>query len=290
MEETLEDTDRNIQLETAQQEHESMDQNLSKTDIKNNKSFEVKGQEMSRLGVEEVQDAKTPDTSIEVKGHEILEVVEVQDAKNADNNITELGTIRNKNANTAITADISTEDRQQKHINNGVKNNDVDNTNSFVKVQERSSISDNVLLNKPHIVNIPMTDEELGIYDDPGDSDGLSDTEIAIAADEKREKTGKVTTFENSKRTTPALGIRKSSRIGAYSKLGTVPSGYRGVANTSATFSEFDDQRSSVTWSARQPMGVFISRKRTKSGSKVKSSNQTSRIASRLGNRSAESR
>lgn len=143
--------------------------------------------------------------------------------------------------------------------------------------------------NKPHIVNIPMTDEELGIYDDPGDSDGLSDTELAIAADDHKEKTpGKVTTFKTSGSVKP--GTRKSSRIGAYSKLGPVPSGYRGVANTPAAYSEYDESKSSVRWSARKPMDIFISRKPVKSESKAKLINQSSRIASRNGHRSAESR
>jgi hypothetical protein len=40
------------------------------------------------------------------------------------------------------------------------------------------SVNSDRLFNRTHIVNIPNLEEDLGIYDDVGDCDGLSDSEL----------------------------------------------------------------------------------------------------------------
>lgn len=137
-------------------------------------------------------------------------------------------------------------------------------------------------------INIPMLEEDLGIYDDPGECDGLSDTEMVELdrVNEMEKVQRNKTPQEEKSEPTPAPILRKSSQLGNYNNIRNMPSGYRAVANTPAAHSELDIDQNSVTWSAhtKQPIGVYISTKHRKSGNKLKLSATGSSLLTRSDN------
>ena len=162
-----------------------------------------------------------------------------------------------------------------------------DNANT---IQSTTTVSNNItepgktvssekLLNRTHIVNIPMLEDDLDIYDDPGECDGLSDFE------EKDKTPRKQTPQIDEAKPAPISILRKSTNIH------DVSSGYRAVANTPATYSEVDDRGSTIpSAKPKQPIGVYISRRPMRSGTRGKQNAPSGRLTSRMTNVSTESR
>ncbi|CAC5371927.1 unnamed protein product [Mytilus coruscus] len=143
-------------------------------------------------------------------------------------------------------------------------------------------------------INIPMLEEDLGIYDDPGECDGLSDTDMVELdrVNEMEKIQRNKTPQEEKSEPTPVPILRKSSQLGNSYNIRNMPSGYRAVANTPATHSELDIDQTSVTWSAqtKQPIGVYISTKHRKSGNRLKLSAAGSSLLTRTSDLPGESR
>ncbi|XP_071126320.1 uncharacterized protein [Mytilus edulis] len=185
------------------------------------------------------------------------------------------------------TMDVQQEENTNKTLDDNAETDgeNPNNDKSDEAIKQMTIDSSGKLVTK---INIPMLEEDLGIYDDPGECDGLSDTEM-VELDRVNEiekvPTNK-TPQEEIPEPTPAPILRKSSQLGTYNNIRNMPSGYRAVANTPAAHSELDIDQNSVTWSAhtKQPIGVYISTKHRKSGNKLKLSATGSSLLSRSDN------
>lgn len=170
-------------------------------------------------------------------------------------------------------------------------NRKMSDTNDILKPGK--SVNSDRLLNRTHIVNIPTLEADLGIYDDVGDCDGLSDTELVEPDGDPKVKTPRrETSLAEKTRMTPVPILRKSSQLINSSNAPDWASSQRPIQYTPRTYSRLDDQASNVTWSSytKQPIGVYISTRKLPSGTSGKPNTPASRLASRMTNPSAESR
>jgi hypothetical protein len=92
-------------------------------------------------------------------------------------------------------------------------------------------------------VNIPNLEEDLGIYDDVGDCDGLSDSELVEHDGDPKVKTPRrETPLAEKTKMTPIPILRKSSQLINSSNAPDWASGQRPIQYTPGTYSELDDQ------------------------------------------------